>query len=379
MDFIPVAGPWVTQKEIDYVTEAATNGWYSNANAYNTRFESEFAKYVGRKYAFAVPHCTAAIHLALLALGIKPGDEVIVPEITWIATSAPLAYVGAVPIFADVDARSWCLDAKSFEENVTSRTKAVIVVDLYGNMPDMDAILSTAERHGIAIIEDAAEAIGTEYKGRKAGNFGFASTFSFHGSKTLTTGEGGMFVTDDEAAYKRCGYLSNHGRDTGGEKPFWNTEIAYKYKMSSLQAAFGLAQLERIEELVERKRQIFAWYQDALDGTPGIALNEEASWVKSTYWMVTAILDSDLGVDKEQIIAAMAEKKIGCRSFFYPLSSLPAYVASSEAKAAQSRNTTAYSLSPCGINLPSGFNMTQELVAHVSNSFKEVLAKGPRG
>jgi len=378
MDFIPVAGPWVTQKEIDYVAEAAANSWYTNANTYHMRFESAFAKYIGRNYAIAVPHCTSALHLALLSLGIKPGDEVIVPEVTWIATAAPISYLGATPVFADIDARYWCMDPDSFEQNITRRTKAVIVVDLYGSMPDMDTILSIADRHGIAVIEDAAQAIGAEYKGKRAGSFGYASVFSFHGTKTMTTGEGGMFLTDDEATYRRCYYLSDHGRDGSDGRLLWNTEVAYKYKMSSLQAAFGLAQLERIDELVERRRQIFAWYKEALEGVPGIMLNETTPNVKSTFWMVTAVIDSALGITKEQAIATMADKQIGCRPFQYPLSSLPAYADLPEAKVAQSRNSRAYSVSPYGINLPSGFNMTQELVIYVSNSFKEVLAKSPR-
>jgi perosamine synthetase len=378
MDFIPVAGPWVTQKEIDYVADAAANAWYGNANTYHARFEAAFAKYIGRKYAIAVPHCTSAIHLALLSLGLKPGDEVIVPEITWIATAAPISYLGATPIFADIDPRYWCMDPASFERNITTKTKAVILVDLYGNMPDMDAILSIAERHGVAVIEDAAQAIGAEYKGKKSGSFGYASVFSFHGTKTMTTGEGGMFLTDDESAYQRCYYLSDHGREVGGDKLLWNTEVGYKYKMSALQAAFGMAQLERIGELVERRRQIFAWYKEMLDGVPGIALNQSTPEVRSTYWMVTIVVDKALGIDKEQLIAAMAEKNVGCRPFQYPLSSLPAYAAYADAKPAQSRNVNAYSISPYGINLPSGFNMTQDLVIHVSNCFKEVLAKGPR-
>jgi perosamine synthetase len=304
---------------------------------------------------------------------------VIVPEVTWIATAAPISYLGAAPVFADIDERYWCMDADSFEDNITPKTKAVMLVDLYGNMPNMDAILSIADRHGIAVIEDAAQAIGAEYKGKKAGSFGYASVFSFHGTKTMTTGEGGMFLTDDEATYRHCYYLSDHGREVGGDKLLWNTEVAYKYKMSSLQAAFGLAQLERIDELVERRRQIFAWYKEALEGVPGIMLNEPTPHVRSTYWMVTVIIDSALGLTKEQAIAAMAERKVGCRPFQYPLSSLPAYAGLPEAKAAQSRNTRAYAVSPYGINLPSGFNMTQELVGYVSNCFKEVLAKSPRG
>ena len=370
MERIPVAGPWITQKEIDYVTDAVTNAWYSNANIYHDRFEKAFATYVGRKYAISLPSCTSGLHLALLSLGVGFGDEVIVPDITWIATSAPISYVGATPVFADIDELSWCISAESFAERITPKTKAVIIVDLYGNMPDMDAILEIAEKHGIAVIEDAAEAIGSEYKGRKAGSFGDVSTFSFHGSKTLTTGEGGMLVTDREDIYQRCLFLRDHGRDPQG-KMFWNTEVAYKYKMSSMQAALGLAQLERIEDLINRKREIFAWYKESLDGFYGITLNQEADRVKNTYWMVTVILDEKLAVKKEDMIERLKEQSIDARPFFYPLSTLPAY--QGVLPKPQPQNTVALSLSPFAVNLPSALNLTQEQVIYVTEGLKRCV------
>ena len=377
MDHIPVAGPWITQKEIDYVTDAVTNAWHSNHNMYHVYFESAFAVYIGRKYAITLPSCTSALHLSLASLGLDPDSEVIVPDITWIASSAPVTYVGATPVFADIDPKSWCLSAQSFEENISPQTRAVIVIDLYGNMPDMDAIFDVARKHDIVVIEDAAQAIGSEYKGRKAGSFGVTSTFSFHGTKTLTTGEGGMLVTDDEQIYRRCLFLRDHGRQPG-EKMFWNTEIAYKYKMSSMQAALGLAQLERMEELVERKREIFSWYQEALMDVEGIILNYEAPEVMNTYWMVTVILDPEIGLSKEKFMKAMADKGISCRPFFYPLSSLPAYTGLSKAGIARSKNVNAYRISPFAVNLPSGFNMTKNKVVFVCNQLKEILADRDR-
>ena len=370
---IPVAGPWITQKEIDYVTDAVTNAWYGKANMYHGRFESAFADYVGREYAIALPSCTSALHLSLASLGLESGDEVIVPEITWIASAAPVTYVGAMPVFADIDTESWCLSAQRLEESVSPRTKALIVVGLYGNMPDMDAILDIAQHYGISVIEDAAQAIGSEHKGRKAGSFGLSSAFSFHGSKTLTTGEGGMLVTDDENVYRRCLFLRDHGRQPG-HKVFWNIEVAYKYKMSSMQAALGLAQLERVEELVERKRQIFAWYQESLGDVEGIVLNQEAPGVKNTYWMVTAIVDARFSIGKAELISVMSEKGIDCRPFFHPLSSLPAYADLPQARIARSRNLNAYDIAPRGINLPSALNMTEERVRHVCDRMKAIVA-----
>ena len=374
MDRIPVAGPSITEKEIEYVTDAVTNAWYGNANMYHGRFEAAFAAYVGRKYAMALPSCTAALHLALASLDLKPGDEVVVPETTWIATSAPISYVGAQPVFADIDPHSWCLDAASFETAISARTRAVIPVDLYGNLPDMDAIVELASARGIAVIEDAAEAIGSESRGRKAGSFGLASTFSFHGSKTLTTGEGGMLVTDDEPLYRRCLQLRDHGRAAGG-KMFWNVEVAYKYKLSSMQAALGLAQLERIDELIARKREIFGWYQKALEGFEGITLNSEAASIKNTYWMVTAIVDERFGLAKEELIAALGQEGIDSRPFFYPLSSMPAYASWPQAQGARSRNRVAYNLSPRGVNLPSALSLTQENVRYVCDRLRRILAR----
>ena len=377
MERIPVAGPWITQKEIDYVTDAVTHAWYDNANIYHVRFEQAFAEYVNRKYAITLPSCTSAIHLSLLSLDLSPGDEVIVPDVTWIASSAPITYVGARPVFADIDIKSWCLDARSFEENITSRTRALILVDLYGNMPDMDAILDIAERHGIAVIEDAAEAVGSEYRGKKAGSFGLTSTFSFHGSKTLTTGEGGMLLTDDEETYKRCLFLRDHGRQPN-ERMFWNTEVAHKYKMSSMQAALGLAQLERIDELVARKRELFGWYREALCEDGYITLNYEAPLVKNTYWMVTAIIDQTVGVTKDELITLMAQRSVDCRPFFSPLSSIPAYQNLAQATLNRSKNPNAYGLANQGINLPSGFNMTKDLVFRVCRDLKEALTESAK-
>ena len=372
MKHIPVAGPWITQKEIDYVADAAAHAWYENANMYHERFEKAFSHYIGTKYAMALPSCTSAIHLSLLALGIEKGDEVIVPDLTWIATAAPITYVSATPVFADCDGKTWCISSDAFQECITPGTKAVIPVDLYGNMPEMDAIRDIAHDHGIAIIEDAAEAIGSEYHGKRSGSFGNTGVFSFHGSKTMTTGEGGMLVTDRKDLYDRCLTLRDHGR-APGEKMFWNAEVGYKYKMSSMQAALGLAQLERIDELVDKKRQIFALYRKNLQSVDGITLNYEAPGTKNSYWMVTAIFDPKYRLQKEDIMHKLKENGIDSRPFFYPLSSQPAYEHTVQAKKAQAKNMVSYRISPLGINLPSGMSTDHEIVAHVCHVLKQVL------
>jgi perosamine synthetase len=369
---IPIAGPWITEKEIQYVSDAVSNGWYANAAKYQSDFEQAFAAFTGRRYAIALPSCTAGLHLALMALGIGPGDEVIVPDVTWIATSAPVSYVGATPIFADFDAFSWCITAETIKVVLTPRTKAVILVDLYGNMPDLDPILELCRAHNVAVIEDAAEAVGATYKGRPAGSFGTFSAFSFHGSKTLTTGEGGILLLDDEAAYWHCLKLRDHGRDPG-DIMFWNRMIGHKYRMSSMQAALGMAQLERLPELIARKRAIFDWYRRDLGNVAGIRLNGEAADVFNVYWMVTVVLDPKLGWTKEKLVPSLRAHHIDCRPFFYPLSMQPAYQSFSTAVAARERNLVSYALSPYGINLPSALSLTEDQVAFVVSKLKMLL------
>ncbi len=241
----------------------------------------------------------------------------------------------------------------------------------------MHRICDIARRHRIAVIEDAAEAIGSEYMGRKAGSLGDTGVFSFHGSKVLTTGEGGMLVTGREDVYHRSLFLRDHGRNPG-DKMFRNAEVAYKYKMSSMQAALGLAQLERIDELVERKRQIFNWYQQRLANIEGLTLNYEAPATKNTYWMVTVILDKKFGLKKEGVMALMSEEGIDCRPFFHPLSSIPAYQDSEQAAEARRRNKNAYKVSPYGVNLPCGLNLTEEKVHYVCGVLTSSLDKGER-
>ena len=385
---IPITTPSITSLEIEYVTDAVTNAWRANQSIYHERFEREFARYVGREHAVALPSGTAALHLALAALDLRPGDEVVVADSTWIASSAPVAYVGATPVFADVDPESWCIEASQLEACLTPQTKAVMVVDLYGSLPNYDPLLELAADRGIAVIEDAAEAVGSSSRGRMAGSFGTIGCFSFHGTKTMTTGEGGMLVTDSAETRERVDFLRDHGRPRHLSKWFWNTEVAYKYKLSNMQAALGLAQLHRMEELVDRKREIFSWYRDRLEGRTELRLNAEPAGLRNSFWMMTAVLDEGLGLSKEEVIGAMDERGIDCRPFFYPLSSLPAYADSLEAARARDRNANAYALSRLGFNLPCGYDMTQSTVDYICSELEKVLAadkvrrpapSGPRG
>jgi perosamine synthetase len=376
MKRIPIAGPSIGSTEIAYVTEAVETGWYERANEFPARFEKAFAERVGTRFAVALPSCTSAIHLALAAGGVREGHEVIVPDLTWIASAAPVSYVNAAPVFADADPTTWCVTAESIRSRLTPRTKAIIAVDLYGSMPPLDQIRSLADERGLLLIEDAAEALGSTLNGRAAGSFGHVGVYSFHGSKTLTTGEGGMLVTDDETLFERILFLRDHGRSRG-DKMFWNAEVAFKYKMSSIQAALGLAQLERLSELVGLKRRIFQWYSEELrDSAPWITLNAEPLGTLNSYWMVTAILPSRPANEKETVIRTLAERGIDTRPFFYPLSTIPAYQALPAAAVARREHHRAHRISQYGINLPCALRLEREDVAIVARSLRE-LTVGP--
>jgi len=374
---IPVAGPWITDLEVSYAADAAANAWYETAGHYVARFERAFADFVGRRFAISLPSCTAGLHLSLSAMGVGPGDQVIVPDVTWIASSAPISYVGAEPVFVDIDPSTWCLSPAAFEAAVTPRTRAVIAVDLYGSMADMDEIEAIAARNGVRVIEDAAEAVGSVWRGRHAGAFGDTSVFSFHGSKTLTTGEGGMVLTDDEDLYERMGVLRDHGRSPG-DTTFVNDEVAFKYKMSAMQAAVGLAQTERVAQLVERKLEILAWYQAALGDHPDLELNPVAADPKSNLvpWMTTVVFAPRTGLTKKEAARRLAERGIDTRPFFSPLSSLPAYTHAPGVTEARQKNTASYDLSPRGLNLPSSLRLTSEEASTVAGAVRALVESG---
>ena len=372
---IAVAGPWITEREVAAVTRAAATAWYDNAGTAVAEFEAAFAAHTGRAHAISLPSCTAGLHLSLLALGVGPGDEVIVPESTWIATSAPIRYVGAEPVFVDVDPTTWCLDTERVSQALTERTRAVIVVDLYGGMPDMDALLAVCDDAGVPLVEDAAEAAGASWRGVPAGHFGATSVFSFHGSKTLTTGEGGMVVTDDDAMAERMLLLRDHGR-TPGDTSFRNTEVAYKYKMTAMQAAMGLVQLDRLDELVSAKRALLAGYQERLADLGGVSFNPEPPGSFASAWMSTVLLDSTTGVTGRELGAALATEGIDTRPFFLPLSSLPAYGGLATAAKARQENPVADRLAREGLNLPSALNLQESDVDRVSDVVRRFLSAG---
>ena len=372
--FVPVAGPSITEREGDLAREAAMTAWGPGHYAFNARFEAMFAAYVGVRFAASLPHATSGIHLALAAAGVGPGHEVIGPDVTWVASMAPVTYVGAKPVFVDILPDTWCLDPAAVEAAITPATKAIIGVDLYGSMCNWGALRDIADRHKLFLFQDAAEALGSTYAGRQAGSHGDAAAFSFHGSKTITTGEGGMVVTDDPALFARIQQLRDHGRPPG-DRFFQNTEVAFKYKMSAVQAALGIAQMERIDALIAQKRQIFAWYADALRDVPGIALNAEPQQVTNSYWMVTLVPDASYGLDKFALQTALLQRGIDTRPFFSRLTRLEAYRGQPEAARFLPEVTVGDHVAGCGINLPSGYHVTEAIVARVAEALREILQR----
>jgi len=360
---IQTAGPSITQKEIDYVLDAVKNGWYENWNGYLNKFEKKFSEYIGTSHAIPTSSCTGALHLSLAALGIKKGDEVIVPDTSWVATAAVVTYVQAKPVFVDIDPESFTINPDCIESAITRRTKAILPVHLYGHPADMDPILDIAHDRDLVVIEDAAPSIGAEYKGQKTGTLGDIAGFSFQGAKLMVTGEGGMLVTDDDTIFERAASLANQGRDP--KIPFQINEIGLKYKMSNLQAALGLAQLERIDELIDKKRQIFDWYFSRLSEIPEIQISMEKKWAHSIHWMTSIILSNSLSIKREDLQSKLLEKRIDTRPIFRPMSSFPMF---------KKRNyPVAEFVGKRGINLPCALNLTEDQVNYVCEELIRVL------
>lgn len=357
--------PSITELETAYAADAAANGWGERCYEYIGRFERSFSGHLGSRHAIATSSATGALHLGMAGLGIGPGDEVILCDSNWVASVAPIVHLGATPVLVDADPVSWCLDPAAVEAAITPRTKAILAVHLYGNLCDMDALAGIARRNGLLLIEDAAEAIGSAWKGRKAGTMGIFGAFSFHGTKTVTTGEGGMFVTDDDALYGRVLTLSNHGRARGETRQFWPERIGFKYKMSNVQAAIGCAQTERIEELIAAKRRIFDSYRRELAGLP-LRMNPEPTDTLNGYWMPTAIFDDSANFDRDALLARFKADNIDGRVFFWPLSNLPPF----EAKPA---HVVSHRLSARGINLPSYHDLTDGDIRRVADHVRRHL------
>ena len=357
--------PSITELEIRYATDAATNGWGERCYEYIGRFEALFREHLGVKHAIATSSCTGAIHMGLAALGIGPGDEVILGDSNWIASAAPIKHLGAEPVFVDVLPDTWCLDPSRVEAAITPRTKAIIAVHLYGNLCEMDALLALGSKYRIHVIEDAAQAIGSRWHGRRAGSMGTFGTFSFHGTKTVTTGEGGMFVTQDDGLYEKVLTLSNHGRALGQPRQFWPEMVGFKYKMSNMQAAIGCAQMERIRELIAGKRRVFSYYAEQFRSLP-VRMNPEPAGTENGFWMPTIVVDEGVRFDRQALLSAFKTDDIDGRVFFWPLSMLPMFEKRPE-------NVVSYGLFERAINLPTYHGLLEKEMDRVVSRVKEQL------
>lgn len=364
MEFIPVSKPSITQKEIQYITDAVSSGWVSSLGKYVDMFEEKFASYCGTKYALTTSNGTTALHLVLAALGINPGDEVIIPDITFVATGNAVKYVGAKPVIVDIEEDTLCIDPESVKKAITPKTKAIIAVHLYGHPANMEEINKIAEEYDLIVIEDAAEAHGAEVNGKKVGSLGHVGTFSFYGNKIITTGEGGMITTNDANLYERMRHLRDHAMSK--EKRYWHTEVGFNYRMTNVQAALGLAQLERIDEIIAKKRLIFEWYKEGLKDIEGIKLNYEAPWAKNVYWMVCLEVEGYTEKQRDELMKRLKEKNIDTRPYFYPLSDMPMFE--------KTDTPIAHKVYQRGLNLPSYFDITREDVQYICEVIREFLS-----
>jgi len=327
------------------------------------QFEDNLAAFVGTRYAVGLNSGFHALHLSIIAAGIGAGDEVIVPTLTFIATANAVRYTGATPVFADSEARTWNLDPTDVARCITSRTRAIIPVHLYGHPVDMDPLLELARQRGLHIIEDAAEAHGALYKGRRVGSLGEINAFSFYGNKIITTGEGGLLTTNDDALDEKVRFLRDHAMSA--EKRYWHTEIGYNYRMTNLQAALGVAQMERIDEFIARKRHIARLYNEGLRGVDSFTLPPEATWATSVYWMYSILLAKDFSLSRDEVMARLHRKNIDSRPFFCPIHVQPPYRAALSLPVAED-------LSRRGINLPSAVTLTEADIQRVVGALRKM-------
>ncbi|HXF63227.1 MAG TPA: DegT/DnrJ/EryC1/StrS aminotransferase family protein [Caldilineaceae bacterium] len=366
---IPVYQPSLAGNEKVYVNECLDSTWISSKGKYLPLFENAFAAYVGARYATAVCNGTVALHLALLALGLGPGDEVIVPTLTYVASANAVTYVGATPVFVDVEPESWQMDPQEVAAKLTPRTRAILVVHLYGHPANMQAIGELARRHGLWVVEDCAEAIGTRFHGQHVGTFGDIATFSFYGNKLITTGEGGMVVTNSAALLERCNHYKGQG--LAAERAYWHDVVGYNYRMTNICAAIGLAQLERIDELLAKKLQVAEMYDEALKGVAVMRHRPSYPDILHSYWMYTILVAE--ARQRDMVRALLWEAGIDTRPTFSPVHTMPMYAQASQ------RYPNAEWIGARGISLPSYPDLTGKEIAYIAEQLAQALhrAKDP--
>jgi perosamine synthetase len=361
--FIPISQPTITQKELEYVSDSVKSGWVSSLGPYIDKFEQKFAEYCGVKFALTTSNGTVGLHLAMVCMGIGMDDEVIIPDLTFIATANAVKYTGATVVTADIDKESLCIDPDEIIKKITSKTKAIIPVHLYGHPANMPEITEIAKKYRIKVIEDAAEAHGAEISGQKVGSFGDCGVFSFYGNKIITTGEGGMITTNDQELFLKAKYLRDHSMCK--EKRYWHTELGYNYRITNLQAALGLAQLERIGSILDKKNLLFRSYQELLIDIPNIQLNRCADWAKSVYWMI-CLENSQWNYSlRDEFMKKLKAYNIDSRPYFYPVSDMPIYD--------KSHTPVSHLKSEQGINLPSYFDLERSDVEFICKCIRLII------
>lgn len=358
---IPVSKPYISSNEFEYVSDAVQSGWVSSIGPYIEKFENQFADFCGTKYAITVSNGTVGLHLTLMAIGVGPGDEVIVPDLTFVATANAVRMAQAQPILVDVRRDTYCIDPEQIVSAITPRTKAIIPVHLYGHPADMQAIRSIAATYGLKVIEDAAEAHGASFAGGRVGALGDCAVFSFYGNKIITTGEGGMITTDDSSLHQRLKYLRDHSMSK--DIRYWHTEVGYNYRMTNIQAALGLSQLEQIDHFISCRAEQLKQYRSLLE-PHGIECNPEVN-AHPVNWMTCAVVDGLGRERRDDVITLMRKKGVDSRPFFFPLSELPMYRAIG--------NTVSRMLSENGFNLPTFVGLEARQVRNVCSAFLESL------
>jgi len=368
---IPVNEPFIGDKELEYVTECLKTGWISSAGRFIEEFEEKWAAYCGMKYGIAVSNGTAALQVAVKCLDLEPDDEVIIPTFTIISCALAVVYNGGKPVLVDSEPKTWTMDVSQIESKITHKTKAIMPVHIYGHPCDMDPIWELAKKYNLKIIEDAAEAHGAEYKGRRCGGLGDISCFSFYANKVITTGEGGMVLTNDEEYANKARSLRNLCFKK--ERRFYHTELGHNFRLTNMQSAIGLAQLERIDELVEKKRWIGQSYTERLKDIPGLILPIEKSCAKNVYWMYGIVLDEQIAMDAIEFAKRLHKRGIDTRPFFLGIHEQPIFQKMGLFK--DERYPVAEKIAKQGLYLPSGLTLTEEQISKVVETIKEVISE----
>ncbi len=364
---IPIMEPLLTGNELAYVTDCIKTGWISSQGSYVKQFEKIIAEFCQMPHALAVSNGTVALHLALEALGIGEGDEVIVPDITFAASINAVIYCGATPVLVDITRDTWTMDISSLEKAITKKTKAIMPVHLYGHPCAMDELISIAKKNNLLIVEDCAESLGAEYKGKPTGSFSDAATFSFFGNKTITTGEGGMILFNDKNVYEKAAVLRDHGMSK--QKKYWHEFIGYNYRLTNLQAAVGVAQMEKVETFVNAKRKLAARYNSVFSKQKGIICPAEKDWAKNSYWLYTILIEKEFGISRDELISKLLKNGVETRPVFYPLHIMPPYIK----YAGNNKFPNSDYVSQHGISLPSSVTLSDSELTSIENAIQSIF------